>query len=141
MRGKQEERRTLLRPVLIVTVIGICIASVHAQETERLSYSFRLGELRDQEARAKGHCKQQNLGVALVGIEYSNSPEGFYYSAKFECGSPSAFGFPASYKQGDRGRLEEDISGYCNDHGKQMARQASEPAPRADTFKATYECK
>src|SRR5919108_212389 len=129
----------LVKCMLLAGAAGLApgCASVHAQETERLSYSFRLGELRDQEARAKGHCKQQNLGVALVGIEYSNSPEGFYYSAKFECGSPPAFGFPASYKQGDRGRLEEDISGYCNDHGKQMARQASEPAPRADTFKAT----
>jgi hypothetical protein len=116
-------------------------ASVHAQEGERLSFSFRLGELRDQEAQAKERCKQQNLDAALVGIEYSNSPEGFYYSAKFECGSPSARSFPASYRQADRSRLEEDISRYCKDHGKEMTRQASEPAPRADTFRATYECK
>ena len=128
-------------PVRVVIMAAMLFASAHAQESERLSFSFRLGELREQEARAKERCKQQNLDAALAGIEYSNSPEGFYYSAKFECGSPSARSFPASYKQSDRGRLEEDISRYCKDHGKEMALQASEPAPRADTFKAAYECK
>jgi hypothetical protein len=38
-------------------------------------------------------------------------------------------------------RLEEDMAGYCKEHGGEMSRVASEPAPRADTFKATDECK
>jgi hypothetical protein len=130
--------KTRFSAPIVAIMAAILSGGAHAQG---LSYSFRPGELREQKARADERCRQQNLDAVLRAIEYSNSPEGYYYSVKFECGLPSGQNFPASYKQGDRGRLEEDISRYCKEHGKEMARQGSEPPPHADAFKATYQCK
>jgi hypothetical protein len=148
--GKGARRIWLALP-LAVAGLGSGVADAQSQGNQTPSaplsgnrvaaYSFRPGELRDREAKAAEQCKQQNLAAALTAIDYLNSVEGFYYSAKFVCGPPSTPGFPTTYKRGDRARLEEDIARYCKEHGGEMSRGASDSAPGADTFKATYECK
>lgn len=149
--ASQVARRIWLALPLAVAGLGSGVAdaqsqgnqmpSVPSSENRVAAYSFRPGELRDGEAKAAAECKQRNLGATLTAIDYSNSVEGFYYSARFVCGPPPAPGFPTSYKRGDRARLEEDIAGYCKERGREMSRGASHSAPGTDTFKATYECK
>jgi hypothetical protein len=140
---------------LIIAVAGSGAGPVGAQEgqsrpapaagnpasgAQAVSYSFRLGELREREATAAEHCKALGSGAALAGIDYSNSAEGAYYKARFECGAPARSDFSVSYRSGDFGKIKGEIEEYCRNRGAAEVKFNEEPAVSGSTSKGTFRC-
>jgi hypothetical protein len=109
-------------------------------DARSVAYTFRLGELRDREAKAAEHCKKLGSDAVLAGIDYPESGEGAYYKAFFECGVPAPSGFLVTYRAGDLGRLRGDVEAYCSTRGSREAKFSEEPAVTVSVSKGKFRC-